>query len=91
MRGQEVNFPISHFLQSLAHSAMDQKGRRIHDASNTKCKRALTEKVNLLDNLHHPIVKVTKLPCPFCTIQAIKIAAAPYGVNQRKSPGWVPG
>ena len=64
---------------------MDQRKRRIHDASNTKCKRALTEKVNLLDNLHHPIVKVTKLPCPFCTIQAIKIATAPFGVNQRKS------
>ena len=71
---------------------MDLRKRRIHDVWNTKCKEALTEKVNLLDNLHHPIVKVTgALMCPFCTVQAIKIAAAPYGVNQRKSPGWVPG
>ena len=80
----------SHGVKSCS-GPMDQRKRRIHDAWNTKCKRALTEKVNLLDNLHHPIVKVTKLPCPFCTIQAIKIAAAPYGVNQCKSSGWVPG
>ena len=54
MRGREVNFPISHFLKSLAHSAVGAKRTTMKIEA-----RAATTKLNL-KNLNLDLF-------PYCT------------------------